>query len=263
MSVALLACLLRLGKQMDDRPIPLRLKPFTWWDWQRKKAYAIIPPRRQSHVFIPVWRDFFMRFPFSFHDLPPFVRDLQPWAMVCFGGFLVLSDTGKSYSFLSQLEHIKKRLLKEEEGSGSGAAESSDNMMAENSDVEEEEEEEEEEDIGPNAYISLLDQHSELKKKAEGRNLWCLSVPLPVMDFFKYLLFFFFFLLLFWCVCVCVCVCIFLSLFFLRMSGCCSLCVCVCVCVRACYCEYICTNRSMGMTIFIVFRERERERERD
>ena len=48
MSVVLLACLPRLGKQVDDRPIPLRLKPFTWWDRQRKKAYAIIPPRRQS-----------------------------------------------------------------------------------------------------------------------------------------------------------------------------------------------------------------------
>ena len=79
MSVALLACLPRLGKQMDDGRIPPRLKPFTWWDRQRKKAYAIIPPRRQSLTCsYPFGVIFFTRFPFPLRDLPPFVRDLQP-----------------------------------------------------------------------------------------------------------------------------------------------------------------------------------------
>nr|KAG5705142.1 hypothetical protein BaRGS_030859 [Batillaria attramentaria] len=64
------------------------------------------------------------------------------------------------------LQQIKKRLMKlDEGGSASGGAESS----ANEEEREKEEEEEEEEDIGPNAYISLLDQHSELKKKAEAR----------------------------------------------------------------------------------------------
>ncbi|XP_076460309.1 putative ATP-dependent RNA helicase DDX41 [Babylonia areolata] len=68
-----------------------------------------------------------------------------------------------------ELQHIRKRLMQEEEGSGSGAADSSDNNLPADDGEKEEEEEEEEEDIGPNAYISLLDQHSELKKKAEAR----------------------------------------------------------------------------------------------
>ena len=65
--------------------------------------------------------------------------------------------------------------MQHDEGFGSGAAESSDNNnpATENNtqlEAEEEEEEEEEElEVGPNAYISLLDQHSELKKKAEAR----------------------------------------------------------------------------------------------
>ncbi|KAK7109440.1 probable ATP-dependent RNA helicase DDX41 [Littorina saxatilis] len=63
-----------------------------------------------------------------------------------------------------ELQQVKKRLLKQDEGSGSGAADSSDNNAGG-----EDDKEEEEEDIGPNAYISLLDQHSELKKKAEAR----------------------------------------------------------------------------------------------
>lgn len=62
------------------------------------------------------------------------------------------------------LQQIKKRLQKENEGSGSAAADSSDNNANDNITKEEEEE-----DIGPNALISLLDQHSELKKKAEAR----------------------------------------------------------------------------------------------
>ena len=88
MSVALLACLPRLGKQMDDRPIPPRRKPFTWWDRQRKKAYVIIPSRRQSLMCsYPFGVIFFTRFPFSLRDLPPFVCDLQPcllsWCLFC------------------------------------------------------------------------------------------------------------------------------------------------------------------------------------
>lgn len=62
---------------------------------------------------------------------------------------------------MQQLQQIKKRLQKDE-GSGSGAADSSDN------DIADDDKDDEEEEIGPNSYISLLDQHSELKKKAEG-----------------------------------------------------------------------------------------------
>jgi hypothetical protein len=66
-----------------------------------------------------------------------------------------------------QLQQVKKRLLREDEGSVSAGAESSDNNASDNN---AEKEEEEEVPLGPNALISLLDQHSELKKKAEGRD---------------------------------------------------------------------------------------------
>ena len=53
---------------MEDRPIPPRLKPFTWWDRQGKKAYAIIPPRRQSLTCSYPFGMIFLR-DFRFHNV--------------------------------------------------------------------------------------------------------------------------------------------------------------------------------------------------
>ena len=40
------------------------------------------PKTTKSYMFIPFWRDFFTRFPFSLRDLPPFVHDLQHWSVL-------------------------------------------------------------------------------------------------------------------------------------------------------------------------------------
>lgn len=68
--------------------------------------------------------------------------------------------------FFFQLQQIKKRLIIQEEDSVSDG-ESGNNEDSRGS----KQDDDEEEEIGPNAYISLLDQHSELKKKAEGADL--------------------------------------------------------------------------------------------
>lgn len=76
-----------------------------------------------------------------------------------------------------ELQNLKKKigrapvLSKDEEKTDSGAEEMERRIEELSPKVVEEEEEDEEEEVetGPNAYVSLLDQHSELKKKAQAR----------------------------------------------------------------------------------------------